>query len=74
MSDTALIGTRKGLFTLSIDDGSLTLSEPVMPLPLFWLIIICGKLLLKKSVRRQTGMAPGWPPNPVPLPKRIENC
>ena len=25
---TALIGTRKGLFTLTIDDGDLSLSEP----------------------------------------------
>ena len=31
MSDTALIATRKGLFTLSIDDGSFAVSEPAFP-------------------------------------------
>jgi photosystem II stability/assembly factor-like uncharacterized protein len=31
MSDSALIGTRKGLFTLTIDDGSFALSEPAFP-------------------------------------------
>lgn len=31
MTDTALIGTRKGLFTLTIDGSSFTLSEPAFP-------------------------------------------
>ena len=31
MSDFALIGTRKGLFTLTIDDGTFELSAPAFP-------------------------------------------